>query len=214
MLTSTSDLGANTHLNSPLLNRAFGTHRMYSRNLHVTIRGHHVEFICRSYLEPSVFPANGWIRARMPIPRSLLRCVAFWAAILVLTLGFQACMMPGGPHMSRGRVEPRPAVTPAPTATPGVGAAVSFRQDVLPVLRQRCAGCHGGQAGLYLDNYDSVTATTLDRGIIVPGNPGESILVKRVRGEVQPRMPLGGQPLSDQQIEYIILWIQEEVPNN
>ena len=91
---------------------------------------------------------------------------------------------------------------------------ISFRRDVLPVLRQKCVACHGGQAGLYLDSYDSVMASTLDRGIIVPGNPGESILMKRILGEVQPGMPLGGQPLSDEQIRAIIMWIQGGVPNN
>jgi mono/diheme cytochrome c family protein len=147
-------------------------------------------------------------------PREMPWHTIFWVVLGALTLALQACMMPGGPSMGRGRIEPRPAVTPAPTATPGDGTAVSFRQDVLPVLRQRCASCHGGQAGLYLDNYDSLMATTLNRGIIVPGNPEESILVKLLRGEVQPRMPLGGQPLSDEQIGAIVQWIREGVPNN
>lgn len=111
-------------------------------------------------------------------------------------------------------VEPRPAVTPAPTATPGGGATVSFRQDVRPLLVQNCARCHGGQLGLYVDSYDTLMAGSSRGTVVVPGDASGSNLVRRLRGEATPRMPLDSGPLTDAEITLVETWIREGAPNN
>jgi len=118
-----------------------------------------------------------------------------------------------GPGMM-GPSAPPPAVTPAPTATPGGAATVSYRRDIQPIFNRNCVSCHGGQAGLYLDSYDHVMAGSARGRVVVPGDPQTSELVRRIRGLSQPAMPMGGAPLPASDIEAIVTWIAEGAPNN
>ncbi len=145
--------------------------------------------------------------------------------VVTLSLLLTACwpMGPGG-MMGRGRgmmgpgmmgpSAPPPAVTPAPTATPGGAATVSYRRDIQPIFNRNCVSCHGGQAGLYLDSYDHVMAGSARGRVVVPGDPQTSELVRRIRGLSQPAMPMGGAPLPASDIEAIVTWIAEGAPNN
>jgi hypothetical protein len=116
--------------------------------------------------------------------------------------------------MGSGGIEPRPNMTPAPTTTPGGPATISFREDISPLLRRGCAMCHGGQVGLYVDSYDTLMAGSSRGKVIVPGDPEESVLLQRLRGEVQPRMPLNRPSMSEEEIAVIETWILEGAPNN
>jgi mono/diheme cytochrome c family protein len=118
-----------------------------------------------------------------------------------------------GPGMM-GRSAPPLAVTPAPTATPGGTATVSYRRDIQPIFDRNCVSCHGGQAGLYLDSYDRLMAGSARGPVVVPGDPQASELVRRITGQSQPAMPLGRAPLSAAEIEAIVTWIAEGAPNN
>ena len=122
--------------------------------------------------------------------------------------------MGGGRGGMMGPSAPPPAVTPAPTATPGGTATVSYRQDIQPIFDRNCVSCHGGSAGLYLDSYDHVMAGSARGRVVTPGDPPASELVRRIRGLSQPRMPLGGAPLSAADIDAIVTWIAEGAPNN
>ncbi len=119
-----------------------------------------------------------------------------------------------GPGMMGGSSGPPPAVTPAPTATPGGSATVSYSQDVQPIFNQRCIMCHGGSAGLWLDSYERVMAGSERGPVVVPGEPEASELYRRITGVSQPSMPLGQPPLSQQEIETIRRWIAEGAPKN
>ena len=119
---------------------------------------------------------------------------------------------PMGPMMSESA--PTPAVTPVPTATPGGTATVSYRRDIQPLFDQRCVSCHGGSAGLWLDRYEHVMAGSSRGAVVTPGDPEASELYRRVAGLSQPAMPLGGPPLSSEEISLIRTWIAEGAPNN
>ena len=45
-----------------------------------------------------------------------------------------------------------------------------------------------------------------------PGHPEQSVLVRTLKGEVAPRMPLGGLPLPEEKIAAISRWIEEFRP--
>jgi mono/diheme cytochrome c family protein len=83
--------------------------------------------------------------------------------------------------------------------------------EVAPVLGERCVVCHQGEAaplGLRLDNYAGVMKGSQKGPVIKPGDARGSELVKRVRGESLPRMPLTGPPwLAAEQIALIERWI-------
>lgn len=107
-----------------------------------------------------------------------------------------------------------PEVTPAPTATPGGGATVSYSREIQPILDRDCVGCHGGQAGLFMDSYDNLMAGSARGSVVIAGDPDGSVLVRSIRGEGQSRMPPGGAGLASSEIELLVTWIAEGAPNN
>lgn len=67
-------------------------------------------------------------------------------------------------------------------------APVRFSQEVLPVLADRCFGCHGPDEGhrkahLRLDTREGALAVRQGRAAIVPGAPDQSELLRRVLSE-------------------------------
>ena len=98
----------------------------------------------------------------------------------------------------------------APAGEPATGSPPDFRRDVLPILQERCHGCHSAanerpKGDLRLDE-----ATTLG-DYLFPGDAEGSYLFGLVhRGESDPeRMPpeSSGPPLSADQIETLRRWI-------
>jgi uncharacterized membrane protein len=89
-------------------------------------------------------------------------------------------------------------------------SSVSFA-DVSPILNQRCAMCHSGPKAardLRLDSYGDIMKGGKNGTVVVPGKPGESEIVRRIKGQRTPRMPMNGPPwLSDQETRLIEQWI-------
>ncbi len=87
---------------------------------------------------------------------------------------------------------------------------VAFARDVLPILRRACFDCHGRQkqeAKLRLDERKAA----LGHGVIVPGKPDESELLRRIslpRGSDEV-MPARGETLSPREIAMIREWIRQ-----
>ncbi len=90
--------------------------------------------------------------------------------------------------------------------------AVTFAQNIQPLLAQRCLECHGPDAqegGLRLDRRETALAE-LDSGdtAIVPGDPAASALIERVASEsADLRMPPEGEPLTHDEVEQLRKWI-------
>ena len=96
----------------------------------------------------------------------------------------------------------------------------SFHKDIQPLLTQNCAPCHinGATGGLSLKSYDSLMAGGAVGPVVTPGDPDHSHLVLMVKGQDPQfqglRMPLGGNPLSDAEIQTIANWIKNGAKNN
>jgi mono/diheme cytochrome c family protein len=98
----------------------------------------------------------------------------------------------------------------------------SFSRDVLPILKDNCAGCHqpGGEgykkSGVDLTSYKGVMKGTKYGTMVVPGNPEASNLVMliewRTGGEIH--MPHGKGQLPIKLRETIRRWVQEGARNN
>jgi hypothetical protein len=89
---------------------------------------------------------------------------------------------------------------------------VDFTRQIHPILASRCLPCHSEEkrsGGLTLATLDGVLAGGRSGAAIRPGNPANSLLVRRVIGEVQPAMPFGGDPLAAGQIALIKQWIRQ-----
>lgn len=96
----------------------------------------------------------------------------------------------------------------------GIGGAICFESDVLPVFQSNCAksGCHdvtSAEEEYVLDSYDNI----LKRGI-KKGNAAESKLYKvllETGGDRMPQPP--SAPLATLQIQRIAQWINEGAKN-
>lgn len=104
---------------------------------------------------------------------------------------------------------PRPQARPKPAELKRATGheTVSFALDVAPILVARCNNCHvlDNRGNLAFANFQQL----LRSGIVTPGKPESSSLVRRIKGEETPRMPQNAPPLSDDQIAKIETWVRE-----
>ncbi|MFZ6045625.1 c-type cytochrome domain-containing protein [Pseudomonas sp. CR3202] len=83
--------------------------------------------------------------------------------------------------------------------------------DIQPILQARCVMCHAGEAaplGLRLTSLDELLKGSASRQVVRSGDPTGSELIRRLKGQSQPRMPMTGPPfLSDAEIALFEGWI-------
>ena len=100
---------------------------------------------------------------------------------------------------------------------------ISFKDDILPIFKNHCQQCHrqrarkDPEAGLDLSSYQSSMKGSRNGKVIDPGwgKWTDSLIVFRIARDLSPtRMPLGKPPLSAEQIQLIIDWIDEGAKNN
>ena len=101
------------------------------------------------------------------------------------------------------------------SANAGDTTELKFSQDIAPILAKNCSGCHSGdrpglkKGKLELTSFEKLLkGTTTNKPVVVPGNPEESSLVLRIKGEETPRMPQGNNVLSDEAISKIERWVK------
>jgi len=128
--------------------------------------------------------------------------------------------------------ESQPTAAPAPTTAPPTEAAaptaeaampateapatggVSFANDVMPIFKNSCVGCHGGdqtRAGLDLKTFESLMAGSVNGTVIVSGNSAESLLIQMVE---KGKMPKRGDKLTPEQAQIISDWVAAGALNN
>jgi mono/diheme cytochrome c family protein len=98
----------------------------------------------------------------------------------------------------------------------------SFAEDILPIFRGRCVGCHqpGGQgvekSGLDLTSYEGLMKGTKFGKMVVPGDPEGSNLMWLLDWRASPelRMPHGKKKLSTCDRDVIRAWIREGAKDN
>ena len=129
-------------------------------------------------------------------------------------------MQPAG--YRRFRLLPRPSATTliaagliAATLSPlsySQSPGVDFDRQVHAILADHCLVCHNQEkrsSGLSLGSYQDLLAGGRTGAAVKPGNSAASLLIKRVTGEIAPRMPLGGDPLSEKELAVLRAWIDE-----
>ena len=107
---------------------------------------------------------------------------------------------------------------------------VSFKDDVLPILKYNCFRCHDGEgkgsqaSNFVLLSYDDLMKDTKYGPAVIPGDSSASPLYLMIDHRVDPmiQMPphhhsrtdsnLG--PLSRQTIDQIATWIEQGAKNN
>ncbi len=106
------------------------------------------------------------------------------------------------------------AVPAADTATAAPVSAVSFANDIMPILNNSCNGCHGVEQvkeGLDMTSYDTLMKGSFNGTVITAGSAADSFLVRQV---IEGEMPKRGPKLTDDQIQVIADWINAGALNN
>jgi hypothetical protein len=98
---------------------------------------------------------------------------------------------------------------PAPAAKP-----VSFINDVAPVLKESCFGCHGAKnpkGKLDMTRYETLRKGGTKDDPIAPGKPDESYILDVLKATDNTRMPPKetGAPLPREKIALLERWIAE-----
>lgn len=150
----------------------------------------------------------------------------FLMAIFVASCGDEGDTPEDTPGMT-DVLQPTPTPTPPPAQTPvppagqpvveePVVAGISFKDDIQPILAERCAvpGCHaaaGAQRGLDLTQYDTFKKGGANGPAFAAGDGKGSLVVIRIDGGGMPPIP---PPLNADQVQLFIDWINEGGKNN
>jgi mono/diheme cytochrome c family protein len=100
---------------------------------------------------------------------------------------------------------------PSPTATP-IPQPLAPKWDSISanILMPRCVSCHG--AGTHVAHKIDLTkrdfVTNPANGVVDPGQPGTSLIIKAVTGNGEKLMPPRGGALTTEEINAIETWIQ------
>ncbi len=92
---------------------------------------------------------------------------------------------------------------------------VNYQEHVLPIIQNRCAGCHNGdkqKGGLALDNYGAAMRGGSSGKVIEAGDPEQSSLWHAVNHSEQPFMPPNSPKLPDAELAVFKQWIEAGAP--
>jgi hypothetical protein len=106
------------------------------------------------------------------------------------------------------------AGAPSTASAHGADAPVSFINDVAPILKESCMGCHGAKnpkSKLDMTKYGNLRKGGTKDDPITPGKPDESYLLDVLKATNASRMPPKdtGDPLPKEKIAVIEKWIAE-----
>ena len=106
-------------------------------------------------------------------------------------------------------------------ATPALAAdAISFQEDVYPLIQIRCLACHqpGGAgyeaSGLDMRTYEGLMKGTKHGPMVVPGNVIESNLLTMIDGRAEIHMPLDKKLVTKCERLIFRAWVQQGAKNN
>ncbi len=112
------------------------------------------------------------------------------------------------------------AATVEDTASMWAHQAVSYANDVQPILNEYCLSCHGGpgeggdiviELGYDMSTYEGLMAGSDYGPVIEPGDPDNSLFLEMI---INGDMPEDGDPVPAEQIEILRTWIAEGAQNN
>ncbi|MEO7652570.1 MAG: c-type cytochrome domain-containing protein, partial [Bryobacteraceae bacterium] len=90
-----------------------------------------------------------------------------------------------------------------------------FEMKVRPVLHANCTGCHNDRkpaSGLSLENRAAILTGGNAGPGAVPGNPGESRVIRAIEHSAELKMPPGGAKLKPEQIADLRHWVELGLP--
>lgn len=133
-------------------------------------------------------------------------------AFLIRLIAFVFVAILSGKPLRAGETAPELSAQDA-TADPA-GLAV-FQGHLRELLAHRCVMCHGGDSTE--SEFDLTTSEGLLKGgangeVLAVGHGAESRLVKLLRHEAEPHMPEEGDKLTEEEIAWVVDWIDRGAP--
>ncbi|HJT32805.1 MAG TPA: c-type cytochrome domain-containing protein, partial [Pirellulales bacterium] len=71
-------------------------------------------------------------------------------------------------------------------------APPDFNQQIVPLFKQYCLGCHNAkdaESGLVLENYEALLKGGDGGAVVLPGKADQSRLLQMLEGKIEPLMP-------------------------
>lgn len=129
------------------------------------------------------------------------------AAVGLLAISIFGC----APEAEKPAGEAPPTTTPEtkPVGTAGAGE-MTFASAVKPILDAKCIFCHNANKaseGLALDTLEGLQKGGEHGALYEAGKGKDSMLVQFLDGRKQPQMPMKAAPLSAEEIDTIVKWI-------
>jgi hypothetical protein len=93
-------------------------------------------------------------------------------------------------------------------------AAVSFADQIMPILEARCTECHSeenAELGLKVDTYEGIMGGSDYGTVIEAGDADGSLLLEMI---IAGDMPEDGDPVPAEEIELLRMWIAEGALSN
>ncbi len=100
-------------------------------------------------------------------------------------------------------------------AVPAKKAAVTYKDDIAPILRKRCGSCHNAdeaKSDLNLLTYQTLLSGGSGGEAIAPGSAAQSRLYRLVTHQEEPSMPPRQPKLPDAELDMIANWIDNGAP--
>jgi len=94
---------------------------------------------------------------------------------------------------------------------------ISYSKQIHPMLVEKCGDCHAGakaSSGLDVTSFNALMKGGKHGPALIVGKPDESSLVAYVRGLKKPRMPMGDDPLTVDQVHLLREWIAAGAHND
>lgn len=101
---------------------------------------------------------------------------------------------------------------PAPATDPSL---TIYTESVRPILEARCLSCHSAEkhrGGLDLSSRAGLLKGGDSGAAFVAGDPAQSLLIKTIRHEAEPHMPLKADKLPEGEIAVLEAWVKQGAP--
>jgi hypothetical protein len=113
--------------------------------------------------------------------------------------------------------------------TPRKQETVSFKGKITPIFKKYCLPCHAGDSNnpseLFLDSYEDTMKGGEHGSPVVPGKPGESLLIQKLDqnppfGDPMPMSPTrkksqtSPKRLTEEEVQVLKRWIEQGAKNN
>lgn len=104
--------------------------------------------------------------------------------------------------------------TDAPVTEAITSGAVSYANQVKPIIEAKCTKCHGVETkkeGLDMRTYEDLMAGSRNGSVLTPGDAANSLMVQLIE---RGKMPNRGPKVTPEELQIIIDWVNQGALNN